>query len=475
MTALREPSGVLLGHPKPRIGPPTPARHGLKEFSATAKAMGIDLMPWQETAARYLTARGPGDKHLYSEIAIVVARQQGKTTLMKPLIIGALRAGKRVMHIAQSRELPRVMFGVIANALSEEPDLFPKRRGKVIWPRYGAGQEEITLANNGSYRIAAAGTGGARGWTNDLVIIDELREIDSWAVIEAAQPTLRMSTDGQMIYLSNAGSESSVVLNAVRARAGEDPNLGYLEWSASPERTADDRAGWVEANPAIGHFPGVLRDIEKDYLRAKLSGTMAGFETETLCRWVVTMRELLVDVQAWASLKSDDLGRSRRAYMGIAMDPSGTRASAAKAWKQPDGSIAVQMLREATGSPIDVDLLGDDLRALASAEGILETGIDPLTDAVFSKYLRKVRPVAGREHANASARFVNAVSGGTLHWSDADAVTDDLTWTSRKPHDESGSFQAVRADDDRPITAALAAIRAVWLASGPGGGQARIW
>jgi len=91
------------------------------------------------------------------------------------------------------------------------------------------------------------------------------------------------------------------------------------------------------------------------------------------------------------------------------------------------------------------------------------------------KYLRKTKAVSGREHANASARFVNAVTGGTLHWTDADAVTDDLTWTSRKPHDESGSFQAVRADDDRPITAALAAIRAVWLASGPGGGQARVW
>ncbi len=475
MTALLDPVQALVGHPKPRIGPPTPARHGLKEFAATAKAMGIDLMPWQETAARYLTAKGPGDKHLYSEIAIVVARQQGKTTLMKPLIISALRSGRRVMHIAQSRELPRVMFGTIANALSEEPDLFPRRRGKVIWPRYGAGQEEITLANGGSYRIAAAGTGGARGWTNDLVIIDELREIDSWSVIEAAQPTLRMSTDGQMIYLSNAGSESSVVLNAVRARAGEDPNLGYLEWSASPERAADDRAGWAEANPAIGHFPGVLRDIEKDYLRAKLSGTMAGFETETLCRWVVTMRELLVDVEAWASLRTNDLGRSTRAFMGFAYDPAGSRASVAKAWKRPDGSIALKMLLEATGSPINADKLGKDIKAIAAAEGIIETGIDTLTDATFAKYLRVVKPIISKNHADASALFVNAVAGGTLHWSDADSVTDDLTWTSRKPHDESGSFQAVRADDDRPITAALAAIRAVWLASGPGGGQARIW
>jgi polyhydroxyalkanoate synthesis regulator phasin len=59
------------------------------------------------------------------------------------------------------------------------------------------------------------------------------------------------------------------------------------------------------------------------------------------------------------------------------------------------------------------------------------------------------------------------VKAGKLRWDEADAITDDLIWTAKKPHDESGSFQAVRSDDDRPITAALAAIRAVWMASTP--------
>ena len=46
-------------------------------------------------------------------------------------------------------------------------------------------------------------------------------------------------------------------------------------------------------------------------------------------------------------------------------------------------------------------------------------------------------------------------------------VTADLLWTAKKEHDETGVFQAVRAKDDRPITASLAAIRAVGLAAGP--------
>jgi hypothetical protein len=59
------------------------------------------------------------------------------------------------------------------------------------------------------------------------------------------------------------------------------------------------------------------------------------------------------------------------------------------------------------------------------------------------------------------------VDAKVIQWDHAAAVGDDLTWTARKQHDDTGSFQAVRADDSRPIPAALASIRAVGLASAP--------
>jgi hypothetical protein len=76
--------------------------------------------------------------------------------------------------------------------------------------------------------------------------------------------------------------------------------------------------------------------------------------------------------------------------------------------------------------------------------------------------------ISGGKFSNASAQFVNAITARKLAWSEADAVSDDLTWTARKIDSQAmGSYQAVRAKDDHPVTAALAAIRAVWLASGP--------
>jgi hypothetical protein len=283
-----------------------------------------------------------------------------------------------------------------------------------------------------------------------------------------------MSTDPQMVYLSNAGHDKSVVLNAVRKRADDDPSLAYLEWSAAPDRDAGDVEGWLEANPAIGHFPSVMTELQSSYTSSKLSGTMAIFETENLCRWVPSTRERLVDEFAWAQCRGP-VGGPKAPVMAVSMTPDGTRAAAALAWQQPDGTIALRLLYDVTGSPIDVKALGEDIDRDARKIGAMKVGIDPLTDAELAKYLRKPVKISGQEYANASAQFVNLVTAGRIHWQDAEAVTDDLAWTARKDHDDTGHFQAVRMSDDHPIPAALAAIRAVWLASGPSTARARIY
>jgi hypothetical protein len=467
MTARRA-TKPLVGSATPRIGPPPPLHHGLAEYRQAAADLDIDPMPWQDTAAMYLTARGPDGSWLYREVAAVVGRQNGKTTLTKPLIVQRLKAGRHIMHIAQVRELPRIMFEAIADALeASDPGLFPKRRGKIIWPRRGAGSESIVLTNGGSYRIAAAVRGSARGHSIDDLLIDELREMDSFDVVNSAKPAQRFSADPQTIYLSNMGTDESVVLNSLISRSSRDPSLAYLEWSADPEYSADDRRGWVQSNPAIGHYPQVLRDLENDYTAAKLGGNMAGFETEALCRKAPSMRETLVDEFAWARSRYDELEGPRRSSLAFSMSPDGRRASCAVAWLRDDLTVGLRVLYDVTGNPIDTALLGKDLALTASRLGIRSPGFDPLTDKELAKYFKKPIPIAGQLFANASAQFVNLVNADHIRHRDCEPVTDDLTWTSRKQDTDTGSYQAVRASDDRSITASLAAIRAVWLASGP--------
>lgn len=463
MLAADRRSRPLLGETRPRIGPPLPARSSWKDWEAEAIALGIQPMPWQSYFARIVYAVGPGNVWQFPETCAVVSRQNGKTTFVDPHIVRRMKMGRRVLHAAQLRELPRLTFLRLAA-------YWDGKDGVTI--RRGAGQEQIELDNGGFYKIVAATGGAPRGMSVDDLIIDELREIDE-DFIQAAIPTTIASPNPQILYLSNAGTDESVALNAIRQRAGDDPSLAYLEWSAHPSRAIDDVDGWREANPALGHRLQ-LPTIERTFRAAKLAGTLAAFETEHLCRWVATMRERLVDDYSWVRCKGDT-GTRQRPVIGVSMDPHGSRASVAIAWRNDDG-VSLELHSNVTADPIDTDQFGKDVKALAQSIGATEVAFDPLTDKEVVKYLRKglVKPVTGQEFAAASAQFVNIVNSEKLRWQGADAVTDDLTWTSRKPTGD-GSYHAVRAIDDRAITASLAAIRAVWRASGPVPAVPRVW
>lgn len=423
--------------------------------------MGITFMPWQDRAGLYLYATAKTGNWLYPEVPVVVGRQNGKTEILKPLICQRLRQGRRLMHTAQNRELPREVFGQVAE------HMIAKHRGELAAkPRFANGQEEIRLRNGGRYRIVAPTRGGARGPSNDDLLIDEIRELVDHDFIAASKPTLSASPNPQAIYLSNAGTSDSAVLNALKLRAAEgDPSLAYLEWSAPADMDASDPRAWQASNPAIGHLPGKLDNVEREYRANLLGKTMEVFEVEYLCRWQASLDERLVKPADWADQEFGPAGTPIRPVMAINMDPSGERASAVIAWA--DGDQIVLDVHDTVGSPIDATLLGPDLLNLGNANRVSTTAFDPYTDADLVRYLRKTKPINGREFASASEKFVRLVAERRLRINDPKGIlAKDLEWTTRKagPY---GSFMAVKANDEHMNTAAIAAVRAAWLASAP--------
>lgn len=153
-------------------------------------------------------------------------------------------------------------------------------------------------------------------------------------------------------------------------------------------------------------------------------------------------------------------------YLGINMSADGRRASFILAWQQSDGRIAVKTLLEAKGEPIDLDLLGKDVRKQLIGKGVRQVSFAAWTDADLARYFDNAKALDNREFANATENFVRLTESGRLVWDDAQLVTEDLPWTARKAH-ESGAWTAVPAKQDRPITSVLAVIRATWLASAP--------
>jgi hypothetical protein len=384
-------------------------------------------------------------------VCIVVARQNGKTSLLLPLIVMGLQRGERMLHTAQNRSLPRETFLEVASLLAGTELIKEIRQAN--------GTETIKATNGGRYTLVAPRP-GVRGYSVDKVILDEVREQHNFELMAGIKPTLTASKNPQIVYLSNAGDSDSVVLNDIRRRAETDPALAYLEWSASPERTLGDREGWAEANPALGIT--IQHDTLEDFHRSLPAPV---WETEHLCRWVISMQPRLIPDYAWQRCHIQT-AEPLRPSLGISMDPSGKRASAVIAWQQSDGTIALRVEADVHGDPIDTDRLGKDLKDRALKLGVTTVAFDPWTDADLSRHFKEPKALTGRDYANASENFARVIDSGRLQWWDAEQITDDLTWTARKPH-ESGAWMAVRANDERPITASLAAIRAVWLASAP--------
>jgi hypothetical protein len=437
----------------PRVGPPLSTYSLIDAVLDAADALEISLYPWQRYSLDVAMSVDADERFTYREVAWIAARQNGKTEVLLPRIKWALDNGRRVIHTAQNRLLPRKVFQRVAR-------IYPDAK-----VRYANGQEEITTKHGGSYMIVAPQR-GARGETADDLIIDELREMEDFDFIAAAEPTLTASDNPQVLYLSNAGTELSVVLNDLRKRADSDPTLAYMEWSADPERAVDDREGWLEANPSIGYGNLTLKRLETLYNKYREAGALPVFETEHLCRQVQSMFPRLVLSSVWMGARRT-LEVPLRASLGISVDPAGKRASAVLAWPQSDGTIGMMVSADVTGDPVDTTRLAADLEPIARAAGVHENvAYDPWTDKHLARHFTGAKPIQGQDFANASERFVRALETGQLRWSDADALSNDLPYAARKPT-QGTAWTADRSNPERPITAVLAAIRAVWLASNP--------
>ncbi len=468
MTALARamPRKPLIGSPKPRIAPPMPLHHRLPELEACAADLGITFMEWQRVAGKYMTAvQKDKTSWLYRRFAAIVARQNGKTEIIKPRTLLGFKLGRKMLHLAQDRARPR------KSTFVPLVEFFAKERNREAYDvrkiREANGQEEIICWNGASYSITAPTSGGARGDAVDDIFVDEVREFEDFTVDGIIRPTITARPNAQIAYFSNAGHAGSVILNDLRLRL-DSPSLAYLEWSASPERDRSDETGWAEANPALG----TTIDIEtlRDFYETM---EPAIFETEHLCRWVTTTRPTIVTDGKWEACRATSLDSPLRAVLGIKVDPHGRRASAIAAWQMTDGYIGVRTVADVTGEPIDVKRFAEALQVEQRALRAFSVVYDPWTDGEAAKYFKSAKAVNGREYANASTTFSRLVQTERIRWEGDDVIGPDLPWTIQKPNGDK-SFMAVPAQEDHPVTAVEAAIRAVGAVAGPGPTLARI-
>lgn len=333
----------LYGSAEPRICTPplrelTPETSlGFDVIDFAHDVLGIVLDPWQRAALiRMLELLEDGSLR-FETVVVLVARQNGKSTLAQVLTIYVLVAWgwPLVLGTAQDLDVAEQLWQEVVD-LVEDNDELADLVAKVVRVN---GKKELKLTTDVSYKVKAANRRAGRGLSGNLVLLDELREHQNWDAYGAITKTTMARGGASLILaLSNAGDALSRVLRYLRLiahRALGDPDgvvaasdetadgpteldldalqhgddttddqddvdefdtddlgdldvedleqeadsLCLLEWSAPPGCDRRDRVGWSWANPSRRYR------ITDRKIAASLKDPEWVMRTEVLCQW----------------------------------------------------------------------------------------------------------------------------------------------------------------------------------------------
>ena len=301
----------MKGNTEPRIFTP-PLRKLTRKtslgymFIDFCETLGEPLLPWQKWLSIHaLEIEGtfPDDwSFRFRYVIVLVSRQNGKTYWFKllGLFFNYVLQTKMVIGTAQNLDKANDTFEEAVELIETTPMLDEE----FVKALRGAGRREYVLKGGERWKVVATNR-RARGWSSDLILMDEIREQTDWEGWSAVSKTMMARPSAILVAVSNAGDTSSVVLRHLRMQAhsqigdpdgiaskrasldGEDvdDSLGLFEWSAEPDCAIDDRKQWAQANPSMGY--GFL--TERALKSSMLTDPEPIFRTECLCQWVESL------------------------------------------------------------------------------------------------------------------------------------------------------------------------------------------
>ncbi|MFG2144124.1 terminase [Streptomyces sp. NPDC048696] len=255
---------------RPRVftAPPYTSSSGQEAVELAAVA-GLLLDEWQQFALHVGLGERPDGRWSAFEVAINVARQNGKGAIIEAReLAGLFLLGERlILHSAHEFKTAKEAFLRIESLIVNTDSL--RKRVKAV--RRTTGEEAIELLTGERLRFLARSGGSGRGFTGNANMLDEDMILGDDAM-GALMPTMAAIDNPQVWYFGSAGIGSpSMQLARLRKRALEamesgvpDPSLAYLEWSIDPH-VEECRPGCTDhddplspfsvakANPALGY------------------------------------------------------------------------------------------------------------------------------------------------------------------------------------------------------------------------------
>lgn len=427
-----------------------------------AAAAGLILDPWQEYVLRTSLGERPDGRWSSFRVALVVPRQNGKNAILEAReLAGLLLFGEEVIiHTAHQFSTAHKAMIALMNRLKTSP-LMSEVKG------FAGGEVEdirdvdgfktgnfpsITMKNGHQLRFAARSSDTSRGFTGDLVVMDEAYALRS-SEIDALLPTMAAkSLEGnpQVWFTSSAGMPQSDFLASLReqGKAGSSDRMTYLEWSAEDDADPQDREAWYQGNPGLGYR--ISEDYIQDEYETMVSdnGSDEGFKRERMGIWATLGGEPLFSPTLWASCATDEpVSPEYPIAFSLDVPPSRDVATLCAASQLDDGTVRFEIVDRFD----NFHVIPDRLKALQAKWEPSAIVIDAMSAAgsMIDDLRRdgvRTRQLNGRQYVEACGRFYDMVVAGNILHSNQRELNDAVSAAERKVRANSSTWVWARKD-----------------------------
>lgn len=482
---------------------------GFSVIQFAEDVLELELLPWQKWLLIHMLELLPDNSLRFRTVVVLVARQNGKSTLSQVLALWFMYVYgvALVIGTAQDLDVAEEIWAGAVELAEESEDLAPliekvvKVNGKKALELAKA--EELPNGGGQRYKVKAANRRAGRGLSGDVILLDELREHQSWDAWGAITKTTMARAMALILALSNAGDATSVVLRYLRqmclkelveagetdlaaeldqqyieqgieaaeeyANAGEDDSVAIFEWSAPPGCDVWDRDGWAQANPSLGYTI-----TERTIASACRTDPEWIFRTEVLCQWSDGTLEGPFPPGTWDAGRWDPEDPEPPQIVGtvkacVSMSADRVKTYVAFAGHRADGSVQVELVAERAGSEWVVDWLRERAEVIdavtAQARG---AAVSSLMEDLRSDLDGKVDVVdwQGADLPTGTGRFYDLVREGALTHNPWPSL--DLAAATAVPKlTDGGAFMWDLRRSPNDAAPLQAATGAVWLLTRP--------
>lgn len=327
--------------------------------------LGKKLYPWQKWALIHALEivgdLGGRWSFRFRTVLFMVSRQNGKTVLSEVIASFFLNLLQVASVFGTSLSLDKAEE--VWEAVIRDQQEIPALERDIEHVSRTNGKKKLVLTGHREYKVGAPTRRAGRGDSNDLVMLDELREHRDWETWTAAAPSINAKPNGMIVCFSNAGDPGSIVLRQLRAQAmgsalnvgGEvdASTLGLFEWSAPEGAATDDLQALAQANPALGYG----RLTERTLLNNRQTFPEAKFRAECMCQQVETLLVSPFPDGAWeggidpASRIADDA----ELFYGIDLSQDRRWTSVGVCGQRADGAWHIEVVARRIGTEWAID------------------------------------------------------------------------------------------------------------------------